>query len=193
MNKLDNLGKNAILIMILLVSFSNAESLFTSGEEGLFNDHKAKNVGDSLTVLVIESATTYQKNNRDMNNNTSMTIGAGTGFLSPIKETSLPAANAFKAAGTSETAGSINTKLTARVIDVLKNGDMKITGSKKVIINGENQIIKLSGIVRSEDIDPTNTVYSTSVANAEIDYENEGELKNSSDPGFLTKIFNIFF
>jgi flagellar L-ring protein FlgH len=190
-----NLGVKLLAISILMVTVgAHAESLFTSGHEGLFDDHKAKYIGDSITVVIVESASTYQKNDRDMTNKSSASVGPGTGYASFLNSaTGIPSQGSFKAEGAAENKGSFNAKITARITKILENGELEVVGSKKTQINGESQIIKIKGTVRREDIDPNNTVASTYIADAEIVYESDGELNNNIEPGFMTKIFNMVF
>jgi flagellar L-ring protein precursor FlgH len=78
--------------------------------------------------------------------------------------------------------------MTALVTQVLPNGNMVLVGSREVLINNENQIIQLSGVVRPRDIDADNLVLSTYLADARISYSGTGIINDRQKPGWLTKI-----
>ena len=76
---------------------------------------------------------------------------------------------------------------------VLANGNMRITGNRKISINGEEQTILIHGIVRASDITADNTVLSYNISDAEIVIEGSGLIDNAQKPGWLTKLFHWLF
>jgi flagellar L-ring protein precursor FlgH len=76
---------------------------------------------------------------------------------------------------------------------VLDNGNLVIDGSKVVEINEEKEIIKISGIVRPQDIESNNIIYSYNVANAQITYSGKGAASTGQRPGLLARILNWIF
>jgi flagellar L-ring protein FlgH len=194
----------SFLVSLLLVGVAASQSLFTSDHEGLFDDHRAKYVGDSLLIMINESTSTYQKNNRNMDNASSVSMGpissvqafmsTNTGVGALLGGTnSIPAKDSFKASGLVESQGNFSGEISARVIKILDSGELEIEGSKQTMVNGEKQMIKVNGIVRREDINQNNTILSSYIANANIFYKNDGELQNNSEPGLLNKLFNMVF
>jgi flagellar L-ring protein precursor FlgH len=87
----------------------------------------------------------------------------------------------------------IRTKISAVVDTVLANGNLVIRGSKKISINGEDQIVNIKGVVRPIDIMADNSVYSFNISNAEITFEGSGLIDSSQKPGWLTKLFHWLF
>jgi flagellar L-ring protein precursor FlgH len=80
--------------------------------------------------------------------------------------------------------------MTAQVIQVLPNRRLVIEGHTQVRVNNENQVIKVQGIIRIEDIDTTNTILSTSIAEAKIELSGEGIVSDKQRPGWFTRILD---
>ena len=83
--------------------------------------------------------------------------------------------------------------ITARVVEVLPNGDLVLEGIREVDINGDRQIIVLTGIVRAADIGPGNVVPSTAVGQMRIRYFGRGLIKDNLKPGWLVRMLNKVF
>jgi flagellar L-ring protein precursor FlgH len=95
-------------------------------------------------------------------------------------------------AGTSRE-GSLLATISARVIRVMENGNLMIEGSKVVEINEEKELIKVKGVVRPQDIEADNTIYSSNISDAEITYSGKGTVHNGHRPGLLSKLLNFIF
>ena len=80
--------------------------------------------------------------------------------------------------------------MTARVVDLLANGNMIIEGNREVRVNAENQLITLTGIIRSRDISSENIILSTYIADARISYSGSGVLNDRQRPGWLSRILD---
>ena len=181
-----------ILLICLTVSFG--ESLWKGENNGLFDDHHAKNVGDSITIVVVESVKSSHKTDNSIGNKSNVSVGPGTGYAGFISaKTSIPNESAFNASGKQSSEGKFTTEVTVRVKEIKPNGELFIQGDKITNLNGEKQIIEISGIVRPENIRDGNRVYSSYLADSRITYKQEGEFHNAVEPGFITKIFNTIF
>lgn len=162
----------------------------------LYSDCIARNIGDQLTVLIIEnslasaSARTNTKGEYDAE-----AAAGGTGALDfiPLLNGSGSTKSEHKGTGTTSRQGTLRASMVARVIEVLPNGDLRIEGQKSVVINGEKQLTILSGTVRSVDITPQNTITSDLIGDAEISYKGKGVLANTERPGFFARIFDWIF
>src|SRR5690606_17736037 len=99
----------------------------------------------------------------------------------------------YRGGGSTTRGGSLNARMTAMVVDVLPNGNLVIEGRQTIIVNEEEQLIVVSGIVRPQDIAPDNTVLSTFVADATITYHGTGPLGDRQEPGLLTRLLNWLF
>ena len=172
----------------------------------LFEDLKARRVGDILTVRLAEatdaskSATTAI----DKTNSTSVTnptiLGASPefnvpGFL-PLNNTknlnfstSLESDHEFDGSGAATQANALTGSITVTVVEVLPNGNLIVRGEKRVTINNGPEYVQLSGIIRPVDILADNSVLSTQVADATINYIGEGAIADSSFVGWLSRFF----
>jgi flagellar L-ring protein precursor FlgH len=81
--------------------------------------------------------------------------------------------------------------ISARVVEVLPNGDMRLEGNKVVAINGERQILTIRGLVRVKDVSPNNQVLSTSIADMAVLFNGKGVVADANKPGWLYKVFRI--
>jgi flagellar L-ring protein precursor FlgH len=95
-------------------------------------------------------------------------------------------------AGQSDSSQSnrIDGTITVSVVERLANGNLVVSGDKWITINRGEELVRVTGIVRPVDIGPDNSVVSTKVANARIDYRGVGTLASSNSPGWLTRFFN---
>jgi flagellar L-ring protein precursor FlgH len=169
---------------------------------GLFGDLRARNVNDLVTVRVLESqaATGSADSNLDKNSNASASVsklfGLDTkypGFLDPTSLAALATDTSFKGSGSTTRQGTLTAVVTARVAEVLPNGDLAIEGIREIEINGDRQIIVLTGVVRAADIGPGNVVPSTAVGQMRIRYFGQGLIKDNLNPGWLVRVLNKIF
>lgn len=162
----------------------------------LFSDYKALNIGDAVTVLVIEQSSAT--------NSTAITSGRsselGLNLSGELSGSALPGAdvnlgtdNNFKGGGTANAGGMVQTKIAATIDSVLSNGNLRISGTRKIVINGEEQVVRIKGIVRPSDVMPNNSVYSFNISDAEIVFEGSGMINDQTEPGWLTKVFHWLF
>ena len=159
----------------------------------LFSDHRAMRVDDILTIVIVEQARAGSESRTNTAKGSEVGFKAGSlGLISPHQ---FGASNESKFDGKGATSRSRNltATVTARVIEVLESGNLLIEGSKVVEINQEKEIIKISGIVRPQDIQKNNVVLSSSIADAEITYSGNGAVNTASRPGFFSRLFNWLF
>jgi len=162
----------------------------------LFADYKASRVGDAVTVIVTEQNSA----SKDASTNTSRqsTIsGSGSGN---VGTTNLPSAalqlgtdNEFKGSGSTSETGNVQAVISARVIKVDEYGNLEIQGSRLISINGQDQMIKLSGVIRPSDIQSDNTISSSMISDAKIIFEGSGSIDGAQHPGWITKLFHWLF
>lgn len=101
--------------------------------------------------------------------------------------------DSFQSDGSTSRGGSLTAKITTRVVETMQNNSMRIEGRQKITINGEEQEIVITGIVRNEDVAPDNTILSTFVADAEIAFTGTGIVADKNNPGIITRLFNWLF
>ena len=183
-----------LLLISMLMITCQAESLWKGENQGLFNDHIAKNVGDSLTVIIEEYIENNQTSGSTIKNASNISFGPGTGYADFLTSTTgLPNESSFVANGAQNTLGTFKTELTVRVKEVLENKELLVEGSKAVNINDDKQYIYVKGIVRPENISKGNVVYSRYLANADIEFKRDGDINNVNETGLITKSLNMLF
>lgn len=170
-----------------------AGSLWTSSTS-MFADQKARRPGDLVTIIILERSQASQEAQTSTRQDASVNLGPGTGLL----QTMIPLIGASggdnaNARGSTTRGGSIQARMTTRVVEILPSGNMRIEGRQMIVVNGEEQEILVSGVVRPRDIAPDNSVLSTYVADAVITFTGQGPLGDKQEPGILTKLFNWLF
>jgi flagellar L-ring protein precursor FlgH len=186
------------LVIIFMFCFSSlyAQDMRQNSIFSLFSDQKATKIGDALTILVVESsqASNNAETNTGRTSKLSLTAGGTLGKKTlPGADISAGTDNQFTGTGTTKTTGMIQTKISATIDSVLQNGNLVINGSRKIKINGEEQTIKIKGIVRTADINADNSVLSYNISEAEISFEGNGMINESQHPGWLTKFLHWIF
>jgi len=185
---------------------TNPGSLFANSDN-LFSDTKAKKVNDIVTVIITEQISQSSKSskkltesNQDNGGLFDMSISGGVslgGRNYPLRKTgislNLPSMNsnrAFNGSGAQNRQEKFQTTISARIVKVLKNGNYFIFGKREIFIDGEKQIIELSGVIRPEDIDPNNQIDSKYIADAKIKYVTEGDIKEYTTPNWFEKFWS---
>jgi len=179
--------------------------LLTSPEPGaiygggfdLFADLRARDTGDILTIRLVESTNAENESStsssKGSNLDTGFPIIAGrpvTAGGTEILNNQIEADRSFSGQSDSSQSNRIEGTITVTVVERLANGNLVVEGEKWIAINRGEELIRLSGIIRPVDIGPDNSIASTKVANARIDYRGLGTLADSNRPGWLTRFFN---
>ena len=168
-------------------------SIFSTSSAGLFSsDRRAKKVGDILSVTLSE---TFSSNKAVTNSSGKTdTIGAEIGPTGIMRNFaglggSASKTNSFSGSMATNQSNSLSGTLSATVVRVFPNGNLEIKGQKKLRITEGTEYIRLSGIIRPQDISTTNSVSSAKIAEAQIEYVGAGILDSATKPGWGSKIF----
>ncbi len=189
-------------------SLYNAHSNFN----GFFIDTKARSVGDIVTVNISESASATNSADTQTGRTSSLEAGIDTLFgtedwyrdkVLPNIPKDLPRPDPFgnpsvkgsmtsdfDGSGSTSRSGDLSAFITCRVTQVLPNGNLKIVGSREVLVNHETQMIILSGVIRPRDISDDNVILSTFVSDAKIAYSGSGIINDRQRPGWLANLLN---
>ncbi len=169
-------------------------SLF-QGTGGLAEDFKARTRGDIVTVVISETASASKEATTDTSRASDLAAGmpnfmglekAGLNkWMDLSKLMNANASTSYKGSGSTTRKENLNATIAARVIDVLPNGNLLIEGRRNVLVNNEDQIIVLTGTIRSRDITPDNLINSTQIADARIAYNGKGVISDRQQPGWL--------
>ena len=169
---------------------------------GLMGDRRAGAVNDLVTVRVIEniSASGTADSNVSKKGGADASVtnlfgveGKLPSFMNPSSLVGASHTTNFKGGGATTRAGELSATITARVAEVLPNGDLVLEGIREVEINGDRQIVVLTGIARAQDVGPGNVLLSPSIGQLRIRYFGKGLMKDSLSPGWLIRVLNKIF
>jgi flagellar L-ring protein precursor FlgH len=175
-------------------------SIWQASSVSLTENAKARRKGDILTIVISEVASASKAAKTDTSRNSSVNAGIpnfmglekvgmlanNVGDLSKLINAS--AESKYAGAGSTSRQETLNATISAKVIEVLPNGNLQIEGRRNVKVNNEDQIIVIEGTVRPSDIDQTNSVNSIYVADAKINYAGKGIISDRQSPGWLMNI-----
>jgi len=196
-----------------LSSYRYEGSLWEERSSDFYMDTKARKVNDILTIKIDEISNASQqvstKTSRDTNILASITKFLGsplnfglknfwgkddTGEDIPFQpEITSSAKSSHSGSGKISGSGKLNASISAKVLEVMPNGNLIIEGRKEVTIDKEKRFIILSGIVRPEDIEFDNTVSSSKVADARIEYTGSGVISDKQSPGIFHRVFDWLY
>ena len=160
----------------------------------LFEDRRARMPGDTLTIVISEKTDASKKSNTNTGRASNNAFGVNALAGLPGKTflgSTLGATSNFSFDGKGESASNndFTGTITVTVTEVLANGNMLVSGEKQVGINQGSEFIRLSGIVNPVHLTSTNTVFSTQVADARIEYRSNGAVDENQKTGWLTRFF----
>lgn len=158
----------------------------------LFADPRAHRTGDVLTIVLVENTQAVKKANTTTGKTDKDTIGAPSllGKTFPRAAVGIDGERSFAGSGSSSQSNQLTGNITVTVAQRLTNGNLMVRGEKWLTINQGKELIRISGIVRPQDIGQDNTVPSTRVADARISYTGRGSLADANTQGWLTRFFN---
>ncbi|GMB01328.1 flagellar basal body L-ring protein FlgH [Pelosinus sp. IPA-1] len=189
-----SLALGFLCLGLTAASSVSAMSLWSdAGSANLFSDHKARAVGDSLTIIINENSSASRVGNASNSKSSSTSMNAGTGIFHGIASASAGNADSFTAKGSLANTNTVTAQMSAQVIEVKPNGTLVISGTQSIKQNGEEQKITVSGVVRPEDILSDNTVLSTYIGNAQIRVDGNGPIAKKQRQGIISQLFNFLF
>jgi flagellar L-ring protein precursor FlgH len=179
-------------------------SLWKDGA-GLFEDLRAKRLNDIVTIKVIENISGSGKADTSAKRDSSLEAGIEQLFGAPLNmnlrnlygqgNTFSPSVKGamkddFKGSGETNRQGKLIGTITAKVVEVMPNGNLVLEARKEIVINNERQIFVLKGMARPEDIGMDNTLLSTRLTDTEIYLVGKGVLQDKQRPGWLVRILD---
>ena len=161
----------------------------------LFDDHKAYRVGDIITVSLDENTESSKSADTTVTKDTDISLANPTLFGRTASGRyglgiGVESENDFSGSSLSGQSNSLVGNITVTIVDVLPNGVLKIRGEKWITLNQGEEYIRISGMVRTEDISANNQVSSMRIANSRISYGGVGTLADSNRQGVLSQFFN---
>jgi len=170
-------------------------SIYQAGvSRTLFEDRRARYVGDTMTIAIAEATTASTKSNTNASKTTAVSASVPTVSGLPGKSLqglALDASSSNSLAGKGDAAANnvFTGTITVTVIEVLPNGNLLVSGEKQVSIGGGTEYIRLSGIVNPYFINAANTIGSGNVADARIEYKESGVISEAQVMGWLARFF----
>ncbi len=171
-------------------------AIYQSGytARSLFEDRRARNVGDTLIITINEkiSASKESSSSTSRKGDTSLSVSALGGLSGAnVLRTPVTAAaeNTFEGKGDSSAKNAFTGTIAVTVIEVLPNGNLLVSGEKQMNINQGGEFIRFSGIVNPMNIGSTNSVSSTQVADARMEYKGTGYIDEAQTMGWLSRFF----
>lgn len=182
-----------IILLFGIVACSHAQSLWTD-RSSFYADHKAREVGDIITVIISETTAASHKTATQRAKDLQLdggpqSKGKGiTNLLDFIPTFGAKAKSSYKGKAATDRVGKLIGTLSTTVVRVLPDGNLVIKGSKKIKVNMEEEEMTLSGIVRVEDISADNSISSTYIHEADIKYRGGLKFSDREKPGFITRL-----
>jgi len=166
-----------------------------TGFQPLFEDRKPRRAGDLLTIQINENLNASQTANSTTarTNDVGGTIPKVSGVLGmavPGLSAKASTSNTFGGKGQTASTGLFTGTITVTVIEVLANGNLLVAGEKQIGIRQNSEVLKFSGVVDPAQIQPGNTISSTQVADARLDYRGGGNVEEAQTQGWLSQFFN---
>ena len=189
---------NAIVAQPLPISAPNNGGIYQPNAGlRLFADLRAGRVGDILTVVLDEqtnatksSTTSTSKSNSVASDGATILGIPVTSGRNPIFNNSVSTETEFEGEGDATQSNQLDGSVTVTVMERLANGNLVISGEKWLTLNQGKEYVRVSGVVRPVDIEPDNSVPSTKVANARIEYSGRGALADANRMNWLARFFN---
>jgi len=185
-------------------NYVSTGSIFGQGDNPLFSDHKAMHVYDIVTVVISETASSSNAGKKQLSEADTVALGGGAfttaggnpaisayaGHLSGLTNVGYNSASnsSFNGQGSATKDARFTTTVTARVVKVLQNGNYFISGKREILIDDQKQIIQISGVIRSYDINQNNQIDSAQMSEAKILYSSEGDIDRAMNQGWGTKL-----
>lgn len=163
----------------------------------LFQDRRARQVGDTLTVVLTERTQAQKSASTTTSKSTDVSIANPTLFGKqptrngiPLFDTSISGEHDFAGSGASSQSNQLDGQVTVTVVDVLNNGNLVVQGEKWLTLNQGREFLRVRGVVRPDDINPNNSISSTRIAQAQITYNGRGAVADSNAMGWGARFFN---
>ena len=198
-----------IILGILVAAFFQVQADELKMVRKMYSSGKAKGIGDLVTIVISESSsssksesiTTTKTASKDATTapfSKNLEGDGGGGMLyrvlndwATMKGLSISSSSGFDGSGSSSTSENLSAQITARVVDVLPNGNLVIKGERRVKMKQEEVHIVMTGMIRVRDISKTNSISSTLMSDAHIYYETAGDVTDGTQPGIFWRIFQF--
>lgn len=178
-------------------------SIYSEAQPGFLEDTRALRVGDTVLVRINEHADAQGNATTNLNKESNREMGSEAMLglvpairkaypdIDPAKLLSIASSSDFKGQGSTQRAGTLKASIGVHVKQELPNGDLFIEGTKVVMINHEEYHLYISGVLRPADIEQDNSVDSTLIADARVEFTGRGDIDDQVERGWLNKILDF--
>jgi len=183
-------GAAFVVLLSLAAMPAAAQDLYRDGNwSAMAADRRAAAVGDAITVVILQSAEASNTTQSSSRRSTDLSGGLRAGGVDESGQLSF--GGGFTGRGETRRSEKLVAQLSVTIEEVLPNGDYRIVGRQQLHVNGELTTIAVRGRVRPADIASDNSVLSSRIADAQIDYDGKGFVSRGAKPGLITRLFNL--
>ncbi|SDD22884.1 flagellar basal body L-ring protein FlgH [Paraburkholderia lycopersici] len=173
---------------------SSPGAIFNPGYAGrpLFEDQRPRNIGDILTIVISENINATKSSGANTKRGSATSFSGTANFLPGLfnrANLNSQGANQFDATGGANASNTFTGVITVTVTNVLPNGNLVVSGEKQMLINQGNEYVRFSGVVNPNTVAGDNSVLSTDVADAKIEYSAKGVIDEAETMGWLQRFF----
>jgi flagellar L-ring protein precursor FlgH len=177
--------------LLVCSSGASAQRLYDETTyRALAADHKAFRVGDVVTVQVYEQSSATTTTDTTTQRNNAVNVGISSAITGTQRGGSIAQGGSFDGGGTTQRANKLLVTLSVSVVEVLPNGDLRLAGDQALTVNEEHHAVHLEGRVRPQDVAGDNTVLSTRLADAHVNYVGAGDLSERQKPSWWRKLLD---
>lgn len=169
---------------------ASAQNLFVPDNwSAMASDRRPTAIGDTITVIIQQVAESSNVTQNSSRRSSELGGSARAGSINEGGQISF--GGAFSGRGEVRRSESLVAQLSVTIDAVLPNGDFRVSGRQVLNVNGERTVIAVRGRIRAADVRGDNSVFSSRIADAEIDYDGKGFVSRSAKPGLLGRIFSF--
>ncbi|CAM5207001.1 flagellar basal body L-ring protein FlgH [Alishewanella longhuensis] len=174
----------------------NGSLFMQSHSNSLYSDNKARHEGDIITVVLREKTQASKNAKTESKKDSNVAFdpinigGRSASIGGNVLQLGSSSSQDFKGDAKANQSNSLVGDISVNVLQVMSNGNLVIRGEKWLTLNTGKEYIRLTGVIRPQDVDVNNTVESTKIANARIEYSGTGAHHGGQSPGWLTRFFN---
>jgi len=178
-------------------------SLWSEGAPGLFEDARARRIGDILTIRIDERSDATREANTKTARESETSVGISAFWtamqgladqgIDPARLISAGSSSDFNGGGQTSRSGRLNAVLPVRIKKTLPNGDFYLEGHKILLLNEEESHLYISGVVRPIDVQPDNSISSSRLADVELEYTGRGVVSERQSPGWFSRLLDYIW
>lgn len=188
----------SLLLAAAFTAVAGAQSLWNPSRQTrtLFADTTARGLGDILTIIIDEQQKVENDEETRLEKGSTLSGVLSTFDIFPKMFETMPAVDGevqrdFNSKGKFDKDNRFQTRISVLVMDVLPNGNLVLEGTRRLLMDGEEKVVKISGICRPLDVARDNTIKSEFVANASIAYEGDGFLSRNGKRGWFSRLLDL--